>query len=388
MATAFSRTLRSLDADGFRRWWLGLLPLGLLLLVWALWFVVAPVRVFAVSQDARIEAENRTHRMEAPAAGRLIAVHAELGQEVDEGDLLFELDSETQQLLLVEQRAQREALLAQAAGLIDEIDASQKALEAATAAGRVSGAVDAEKMTESETAARLAEAEAERTEGLAAGGSVAAAESERAVAEAEQARSSARAAQLERHRRSLALETELQDRQTALDGLRRELARVQGMAAALEAAVSRLEFEVEQRKIRAPVRGRVADLPQLQVGAWIGEGEVLGAVVPSGGLTAVAEFLPADALGHVRKGQPARVRLDGFPWTEFGTLDAQVVRVAEEPREGMIRVELSLDAGSNDRIPLQHGLPGVIEIEVARVSPATLVLRTAGAWFTGRETAT
>ena len=214
------------------------------------------------------------------------------------------------------------------------------------------------------------------------------AESERAVAEAEQARSSARAAQLERARKSLDLETQLQDRQTAVDGLRRELARVQGMASAAEAAVARLEFDVAQRQIRAPVRGRIADLPQLQVGAWIGEGEVLASVVPSGGLTAVAEFLPADALGHVRAGQAARVRLDGFPWTEFGILDAEVIRVAEEPREGTIRVELSLDATSNNRIPLQHGLPGVIEIEVARVSPATLVLRTAGAWFAGRETAT
>jgi hypothetical protein len=64
-------------------------------------------------------------------------------------------------------------------------------------------------------------------------------------------------------------------------------------------------------------------------------------------LKITTDFLPPAALGRIQPGQPARLRLD-----------------AALP------------------IPLQHGLPGTVEVEVDHVSPATLVLRTAGPLFT------
>jgi len=43
-----------------------------------------------------------------------------------------------------------------------------------------------------------------------------------------------------------------------------------------------------------------------------------------------------------------------------------------------VRVELALDDGPRRSIPLQHALPGVVEVEVERTSPLALVLRAAG----------
>lgn len=43
-----------------------------------------------------------------------------------------------------------------------------------------------------------------------------------------------------------------------------------------------------------------------------------------------AEFAPSSALGRVRPGQRARVRLAGFPWTEYGTISASVASVAAD----------------------------------------------------------
>jgi len=79
----------------------------------------------------------------------------------------------------------------------------------------------------------------------------------------------------------------------------------------------------------------------------------------------------------VRNGQPARVRLEGFPWTQYGSPTAIVASVAGEPRDGTIRVELTLD-GRHSSIPLQHGLPAEVDVEVDRMSPAALVLRSIG----------
>ena len=101
-------------------------------------------------------------------------------------------------------------------------------------------------------------------------------------------------------------------------------------------------------------------------------------MVPAGGLRVVADFPPASAVGRIRPGQTAQVRLTGFPSAQYGVLPAVVSRVAAEARDGTIRVELAARPGQRSHLPLQHGLPGTVEVEVDRLSPAALVLRTVG----------
>ncbi len=91
----------------------------------------------------------------------------------------------------------------------------------------------------------------------------------------------------------------------------------------------------------------------------------------------VADFLPA-ALGRIRPGQSARLRLDGFPWTQYGTIPATVIRVISQDDNEWLQVELTIRPNLAPAIPFQRGLVGTVEVEVERVSPATLVLRAAG----------
>jgi membrane fusion protein (multidrug efflux system) len=126
---------------------------------------------------------------------------------------------------------------------------------------------------------------------------------------------------------------------------------------------------------------------EFRVGSVVKEAETIGSIVPRGEPRAVAHF-PAAAVGRVRAGQAARLRLDGFPWTQYGTLTARVADVGDEPRDGLIRVELALGQDPLSAIPLGHGLPGTAEVEVDRVSPATLVLRAAGQALVTRRSST
>ena len=111
---------------------------------------------------------------------------------------------------------------------------------------------------------------------------------------------------------------------------------------------------------------------------FVKAGDKLAAVVPAGSLKVVADFLPAVALGRVQAGQPARLRLDSFPWAQYGSLVTTVSSVASEIRDGRVRVELTVSSQPTARLPLQHGLPGTLEVEVEQATPATLVLRAAG----------
>src|SRR5690606_35691448 len=100
-----------------------------------------------------------------------------------------------------------------------------------------------------------------------------------------------------------------------------------------------------------------------------------------------AAFPAATAMGRIVPGQSARIRLDGFPWSQYGTISAVVEQVAGESRDGLVRVELAVTHNDDDDddsdvlaglVPLQHGLQGSVEVAVEQVSPAVLVLRAAG----------
>jgi membrane fusion protein (multidrug efflux system) len=110
----------------------------------------------------------------------------------------------------------------------------------------------------------------------------------------------------------------------------------------------------------------------------VSEGDSLARLVPGGRLMLAAEFDPAEAVGRIRAGQRAWLHLAGFPSIQYGSVPAQVDLVGGEVREGRVRVELSIRPDPNTHIAFEHGLPGAVEVEVERVTPAMLVLRAAG----------
>ncbi len=167
------------------------------------------------------------------------------------------------------------------------------------------------------------------------------------------------------------------DKRGQLAALNRQRANLEGLKAAATSTFARAEREVELRRIKAPVSGHLGEVNPVQVGAVILEGQQLASIIPAGQVRVVAEFT-APALGKLHPGQPARLRLDGFPWTQYGHVRATVTRVASETREQRVRVELSVDRRSNASIPLQHGMPGAVEVEVERVAPFALLLRSLG----------
>jgi len=105
------------------------------------------------------------------------------------------------------------------------------------------------------------------------------------------------------------------------------------------------------------------------------EGDVIATVVPDGTLHVIADYGP-ETIGRVRPGQRAYMRLDGFPWTHYGTVGATVTRVANELRDGAIRVELALDA--DRKLHTENGMTGTVDIEVDRVSPLRLFVQMIG----------
>ena len=92
-----------------------------------------------------------------------------------------------------------------------------------------------------------------------------------------------------------------------------QIRRLESEAATSAANVKRLEFEIDNRRIRAPIAGRLSECAALRPGAYITAGQQLGIIVPGSKLQVVAEFSAEAALGKIHPGQAAIVKLEGFP---------------------------------------------------------------------------
>jgi hypothetical protein len=110
----------------------------------------------------------------------------------------------------------------------------------------------------------------------------------------------------------------------------------------------------------------------------VAKGQTVAVITPEGTLEIIADYAPSDAVGRIRVGQPARMRAHGFPWTQYGTLNARVTAVSGEAQDRLIEVRLQVLDAENSAIPVRHGITGTVEIELEEVSPATLVMRAAG----------
>jgi multidrug resistance efflux pump len=378
MSIHFSRSLRRLEADGSRRSLLGLILTIAVLGLWTTWFVTARVAVYATTRSARLEVDRENHPVDAPVGGRVVVAPLAAGRNVTAGEILLELDAAPERFAKTEALAGMDPAARQIRSLRDELVAQQRAIEEELRSAQAANNESDSKVRESAAAAEMAVEEAKRSQSLQASGLVSELDALRAQKLAEERSSEAQTARFAAGRLTRDLEAREQDRLARIARLKNEIAAIEGTRNEALAASDRLGYEIEQRLVRAPIAGTVAETSALKVGSMVQVGDRICTIVPTGALKVVALFSPAVALGRVREGQSARVRLEGFPWTQYGSTPALVSHVAGELRDGQIRVELALNADVRSAIPFQHGLPAEVDVEVEQLSPMAMVLRSAG----------
>lgn len=377
MATAFASTTRSLAAEKTGTSMIAIAVATVALLLWLGWFLLAHVTRFEVSQDARLEVSAEPRELSTAEAGRLVGVRLAIGQEVQAGEVVAELDATEQRARLREEEVRQLAYPGQISSLEREIaalgaadvhDRQSAAAMARTTTAQLEGAQSAAQFASDFEKRQRADNEA----GGATGVDVA-----RAAAEARKA-DSARDALAADARRVIADAATRRDQNAArMEELRRSLMDLQTEQTKSASTIAGLKAEIENRIVRAPVSGRLAEAANLRPGAFVRSGERLATIVPTSRLMIVADFDPS-ALGHIQVGQAARLRLTGFPWAQYGSVTARVAHVAGEIRDGHLRAELAVTGTSLHGVALTHGMAGVAEVEVERLSPARLILRTLG----------
>ena len=150
----------------------------------------------------------------------------------------------------------------------------------------------------------------------------------------------------------------------------------QNRLAELDSQISNTNLTLQYQELRAPVAGTVFDL-QATPGLvpQPSQAEALLKIVPDDHLIAEV-FVTNQDIGFVRENQPADVRIDSFPFSEFGDIEGTVVSVGSDalPPDQInqfyrfpVKVNLEeqvLKARGNKEIPLQSGMSVSVNIKV------------------------
>lgn len=123
----------------------------------------------------------------------------------------------------------------------------------------------------------------------------------------------------------------LRDEQTAQSGLVSE--------------AQRLREEQTQYTLRAPAAGVLVGFSGWSAGGFVAAGQSLGAVSPEDTLQVETHVSPRD-IGLVRTGQPARLQIDAYPHTQWGTLDGTVTSISGDLVGGVVPNAAYANSGS------------------------------------------
>lgn len=131
-----------------------------------------------------------------------------------------------------------------------------------------------------------------------------------------------------------ALETLAAERERTLRQFRADQATRRSDAARqadeLTPRLAKARLRVERMVLRSPATGTVQASTLTSLGQVLTVGQEAMRVVPDLEALELEVYLPNKDAGFVREGQAASIKVDAFPFTRYGTLDATVVRVATD----------------------------------------------------------
>ena len=90
------------------------------------------------------------------------------------------------------------------------------------------------------------------------------------------------------------------------------------------------QLRVERMTLRSPADGLVQASNVTSIGQVLPAGQEIMRVVPSEGPLEIEVYLQNRDIGFVHEGQSASIKIEAFPFTRYGTVEAKVVRVATD----------------------------------------------------------
>jgi hemolysin D len=126
----------------------------------------------------------------------------------------------------------------------------------------------------------------------------------------------------------------LQERQKLIETFRAEngqrLADAERQIDDYAQKLAKAAVKLEHMTIKSPIGGIALGLSVTTLGQVVIPGEELMRIVPDGIGLEIEAYVENKDIGFIQPGQPAIIKIESFPFTRYGVLNATVVRVAHD----------------------------------------------------------
>jgi hemolysin D len=109
-----------------------------------------------------------------------------------------------------------------------------------------------------------------------------------------------------------------------------KLAEIERKRDRTEQELIKAQSKTDRTQLKSPIDGTVQQLSITTVGQVVTSGQSLLTVVPLEGPIEVEAMIANKDIGFVEPGQPAIVKIEAFPFTRYGTVDATVSKVSRD----------------------------------------------------------
>jgi len=129
-----------------------------------------------------------------------------------------------------------------------------------------------------------------------------------------------------------------------------EMGTVTAELAQLREARSKLEDRVARLEITAPIRGIIQELTVTSPGTVIQQGGLVTKILPvDDALIVESQITPRD-IGHVKPGQPVRIKVASYDFARFGAVSGKLIQVSpstflDEKKAPYYKGQVALDKG-------------------------------------------
>lgn len=265
-----------------------------------IWLGVAKTDQIVVA-EGKLEPSGQVREIQIPVGGVVSSVNVREGQTVKAGQLLLQLDTETNAIKLRSLNRQLELKRQELASKQTQLDSFLRQNSA--------------QLTQLRRSLVLQQTLLNRYEALESQGASAEMQTLQQRNRVEELQGQVEQVQQERSRRQAELE---QQRQEQL-----------GLVSQLNSQREEIAELLRYQKVTAPVAGVVFELQPRGAGFVARASEPVLKLVPFDKLEARVE-IPSSEIGFVQVGQPVDLNIDSFPANDFGVLQGTVARVGSD----------------------------------------------------------
>jgi len=184
---------------------------------------------------------------------------------------------------------------------------------------------------------------------------------------------------------SRALDVIDKDKQKAIEAFladnAEKLSEAERQAEDLEQKLAKAESAIEHLTLRAPISGTVQASALTTIGQVVTSGQEIMRIVPENAGLEIEVYVLNKDIGFVKAGQEAVVKVESFPFTQYGVISAKVTRVA---RDAIPEPEATQNEGDPARSANSSAFAGAQRTQNL-VFPVTLQPDVANIGIEGRE---